>query len=183
MSDSDDGGDGGIFFLCIHVNLYRWSSAQDVKDRINRSHSKYDIPIVRIGRASLGELKVMCEELIDASVSDRWLKTYCHSSGFCAGYFVEKMAACRAISARLWVSGKKELSVFNDDLELEIPVGMYKRNRDLTVNEVSADVAMKFTQTFDELPPLFQVGHIWLAQKACYRVALLIYSFCVLRHS
>lgn len=109
-----------------------------MKDRINRSHSKYDIPIIRIGQASEEELKALCEEVSDASVSDRWLKTYSQSSGFCAGYCVEKMFASRKISGRLWVAGKKELCLFNNEMELEIPVGMYKRNRDLSAHEVSA---------------------------------------------
>ena len=138
LSDSEDGGDGGITFLCIHVNSYRHPTAQDVKDRINRSHFKYDIPIVTIGQASEEELKVLCEELADARVSDRWMKVYSQSSGFCAGYCVEKMDACRKLSAHLWVAGKKELFLFNSDMQLEIPNGMYKRNRDLTAHEVCA---------------------------------------------
>ena len=167
LSDNEDGGDGGITFLCIHVNLYRWSSAQDVKDRINRSHSMYDIPIVTVGQASEEELKILCEEIADAKVSDRWLKTYSLSSGFCAGYCVEKMSAGRKISGQLWVAGKKELAMINNAMELEIPVGMYKRNHDLTAHEVSAGKLSGFQNPGTAASPFQMIFSLSVESKRC----------------
>ena len=157
-NDGDDGMVGRVCFLCIHVSLYRWSSAQDVKDRISGSHSKYDVPVIRLGQVSKDGIRNMCRELVDLDVSDRWLEIYSLTSGYCAGYCVERMAASRVISGQLWLQKKKGLVTTNDDLMIQIPGGMLKRNRDLTVHEVSAEVAMKFTQIFDENPPLFQVS-------------------------
>ena len=131
-----------------------------MKDRISLSHSKYDVPVITLGQVSKDGIRNMCRELTDLDVSDRWLETYSLTSGYCAGYCVERTAASRVISGQLWLQNKKGLVTTNDDLMIQIPSGMLKRNRDLTVHEVSAEVSMKFTQIFDENPPLFQVSRI-----------------------
>lgn len=52
-------------------------------------------------------------------------------------------------------------------MTLQIPHGMMKKSREITVHEVSADVAMKYTQLFDELPPLFQVSVLIFRADQC----------------
>ena len=65
----------------------------------------------------------------------------------------------------MWAEGKPGYAITNQDMTLQIPTGMVKKSREITVHEVSAEVAMKYTQLFDELPPLFQVSdRIFLAE-------------------
>lgn len=157
-SDVESATIGRICFLCVHVSLYEWPSAQEVKARITRSESKYDLPVITIGKVSRGDLGRMFREIEDMEAHERWLKIYGESSGYCAGYFVERVAASRFISEQLRLQGEKGHAMTNEDLMLQVPTGMMKRNRDLTVHQISADIAMKFTQVFDGLPPLFQVS-------------------------
>lgn len=153
----DSSSSGRICFLCIHVPLYQWQSARDVADRMCAKASyRMSFPLFTLGPVGENDLRMMMRDLADMEVSDRWLEIYAQSSGFCAGYFVERAAASRIISGVLWSQGKKGLAITNEDMELTIPSGMIKINQNMTVHQASAEVAMKFTQTYDELPPLFQ---------------------------
>lgn len=63
----------------------------------------------------------------------------------------------RKLSGKLWREGKRSLAETSQELVLYIPNGgCIRRSFEFSVMEISADVAMRFTQLYDELPPLFQ---------------------------
>lgn len=160
-TDADAESDGVVCFLCIHVALYQWPSDEDMASRLSRSgSSRAKVPVITVGRVSSEDLRLLFRDLSDMEVHERWLETYAESSGYLPGYFVERAAASRTISGKLWGEGKRGLAITNQDMTLQIPQGMVKKNKELAVHQVSADVAMKFTQIFDELPPVFQVSYL-----------------------
>jgi class 3 adenylate cyclase len=171
VSTSDDGftmtgrdsdvwdatSNGKICFLCVHVSLYNWKSATDLVQDITRSHTSFSVPIVEIGEASLDELRTLFRDLWDMEVEDRWLETYAEASGYCAGYFIERAAAVRSLSSELWKDGKSALAETSKELVLHIPPGFIRQNKELTVTQIRAEIAMRFSQIYDELPPLCQM--------------------------
>jgi hypothetical protein len=162
-SDQDVEGDvdGVVCFLCTHVSLYQWPCASELVNRLSRSGSgRVRVPTITVGRVPAEDLRLLFRDIGDMEVDDRWLDTYAESSGCLPGYFVERTTACRTISGKLWSQGKQGLAITNQDMTLQIPHGMIKQNKDLTAHQVSPEVAMKFTQLFDELPPLFQVSPV-----------------------
>jgi class 3 adenylate cyclase len=160
-SDVSGGWDGTstgkICFLCVHVSLYDWKSATDLVQDITRSHTSFSVPIVEIGEASLDELRTLFRDLWDMEVEDRWLETYAEASGYCAGYFIERAAAVRMLSSDLWKDGKSALAETSKELVLHIPPGLIRENKELTVTQIRAEIAMRFSQIYDELPPLCQM--------------------------
>uniref|UniRef100_A0A7S3P845 Guanylate cyclase domain-containing protein n=1 Tax=Amphora coffeiformis TaxID=265554 RepID=A0A7S3P845_9STRA len=154
--DGDNDECGVVCFLCIHVALYQWPDAQDVAKKLSQSGTRVKIPVITLGRVSTEDLRLLFRDLADMEVHDRFLQTYAESSGYCAGYFIERTAAMRRISATLWAEGKAGYAITNQEMMLQIPHGMIKKSREISVHQVSAEVAMKYTQLFDELPPLFQ---------------------------
>ncbi|EEC45052.1 predicted protein [Phaeodactylum tricornutum CCAP 1055/1] len=156
-SESSDGNaTGRICFLCTHVPLYNWMSATDIVEHIARSHQRIRIPILTVAQTDIESLRTMFRDLADMNVSDRWLTTYAQGSGYCAGYFVERSAASRILSAQLWNEGKPGYAVTTEDITLYIPPGLMGKNLHMTVQQTSAEIVMRFSQVFDELPPLFQ---------------------------
>jgi hypothetical protein len=147
---------GKVCFLCVHVSLYNWKSATDVVADIARNQASVHVPIVQLGEAEAEDLRTMFKDLSDMEVEDRWLDAYSEASGNCAGYFIERTAAIRLLSGKLWSQGKRPWAETTEDLVLHIPGGLVRTNRRLPVTQVSAEVAMRFTQVFDELPPIFQ---------------------------
>jgi class 3 adenylate cyclase len=148
---------GKICFLCVHVSLYNWKSATDLVQDITRSHTSFSVPIVEIGEASQDELRTLFRDLWDMEVEDRWLDTYAEASGHCAGYFIERAAAVRSLSSELWKDGKSALAETSKELILHIPPGLIRQNKELTVTQVRAEISMRFSQIYDELPPLCQM--------------------------
>jgi hypothetical protein len=156
-SDSSFGFEAGkICFLCVHVPLYNWKTAADVVEDITRSHRSLRIPVFKLVEAPKEQFRSAFRDIADMEVEERWLDAYTESSGFCAGFFVERIAASRNISGLMWSEGKRGLSEISDELVLSIPPGLFRRNRLFPVTLVGADVAMKYNQVYDELPPLFQ---------------------------
>ena len=100
----------------------------------------------------------MFRYLSDMEVDDRWLDAYAEAAGHCAGYFIERVAAIRTKSSKLWSEGKRPYAETSERLVLHIPYGLVRVNKTLSVMEVSAEVAMRFHQLFDELPPLCQTA-------------------------
>jgi len=148
---------GKIAFLGVHVALYSWKTAEEVATDIMRSNRNLRIPIFEIAEADSEELRNLFRDLSDMECEDRWLDVYCESSGYCAGYFVERASTCRILSSKLWSEGKPVLAETSEDLFLSIPPGSVRKSRIFPVTQVSADVAMRFNQIYDELPPQFQM--------------------------
>jgi hypothetical protein len=87
---------------------------------------------------------------------ERWLDAYAEASGFCAGYFIERLAGIRKLSGEQWLHGHHGYTQVTPALEIYIPPGLVRMNKAVPVRRVSAEVAMRFSQVFDGLPPLFQ---------------------------
>ena len=147
---------GSICFLCVHVPLYNWKTADNVVEDLERSNKKLRVPVFQILEAGREELRNMFRDLSDMEVEERWLDVYSETSGYCAGYFIERAAASRILSGKLWSEGKRGYSETSEKLVLCIPPGFARMSRLLNVIHVSAEVAMRFHQIYDELPPLFQ---------------------------
>jgi len=156
LESNGDNSGGKICFLMIHVSFYNFFSAAWVVEDITRSHKRLHIPIVEVGEASMEGIRTMFRELADVEVDDRWLETYAVSSGYLAGYFVERVAAIRQLAGRQWSEGKHAFAETSEDLVLRIPPGLIRKNMEIPVMQISADVAMRYTQVYDELPPVFQ---------------------------
>ena len=137
-NEASNVSNGVVCFLCIHVSFYQYQSAEDIASRISHSGSRMKAPVITLGRVSAEELRLLFRDLSDMEVHYRWLETYAQSSGYLAGYFVERAAASRKISGKLWSEGKKGLAITNQDMSLQIPNGMLRKNGDITVHQVSA---------------------------------------------
>lgn len=160
---------GKVVFLCVHVSLYQWKPASHVVKDITRSQTAIKIPIIEIGEAPSEELRTMFRDLSDMEVEDRWIDAYSEASGNIAGYFIQRAAAVRTISSKLWKEGKKPYAETTEALVLHIPPGLVRLNKKLPVRLVSVDTAMRFSQVYDELPALYQTAVKVLAMgTACY---------------
>ena len=149
---------GKLCLLCVHVSFYNGKSVLDVVNDLSRSTESVQIPVIQVGEASNEALRSMFRDLSDMEVDDRWLDAYAEASGNCAGYFIERVAAIRTKSSKLWSEGKRPYAETSERLVLHIPHGLVRTNKTIPVMEVSAEVAMRFHQLFDELPPLCQTA-------------------------
>jgi hypothetical protein len=149
---------GKLCLLCVHVSFYNGKSVMDVVNDLSRSNESVQIPVVQVGEATNEALTTMFRDLSDMEVDDRWLDAYAEASGNCAGYFIERVAAMRTKSSKLWSEGKRPYAETSERLVLHIPYGLVRINKTIPVMEVSAEVAMRFHQLFDELPPLCQTA-------------------------
>jgi hypothetical protein len=124
---------------------------------IIRSHSSFKIPIVTIGEASKEELRTLFRDVADIEVEDRWIDAYAESSGFSAEYFLERAEAVRHMSAGLWKEGQPALIETSEELVLHIPPKLVRKNKELKVTQIRAEIAMYFSYIYDDLPPLCQM--------------------------
>ena len=118
---ADEKPPGKVCFLCVHMSLYNWKSASDVVNDIDRSQGSLAIPIIRLSEARREDLRTMFRDLSDMEVEDRWLDAYSEASGNCAGYFIERTAAIRVLSGKLWSEGKRPYAETTENLVLHIP--------------------------------------------------------------
>jgi hypothetical protein len=147
---------GKLCLLCVHVSFYNGKSVDDIVNDLSRSNQIVKIPVVQVGEATKEDLAIMFRDLSDMEVDERWLDAYAEASGNCAGYFIERVAAIRTKSSKLWSEEKRPYAETSIRLVLHIPYGLVRINKTIPVMEVSAEVAMRFHQLFDELPPLCQ---------------------------
>jgi hypothetical protein len=146
---------GRICFLCVHCSLYKWRSAEHIVDNITRSGKNIKVPIVHIGEANDDSLRLLFRDLSDMEVEERWLRTYASSAGYCSGYFMIRANALRNLSGKLWKESKPGYAETTENLDLHVPSGYIRKNKDVRVMQISPEVAMRFAQLYDELPPLF----------------------------
>lgn len=147
---------GSICFLCVHVTLYNHLSADHIIEDITRGNKSLEVPIVEVGEAPAHELRTMFRDISDMEVEDRWLNVYAQSSGYCAGYLMQRADTVRNLSGKLWKEGKPGFAITSEDLVLSIPRGYLRRNKELPVMTISTSLAMRFAQLYDDLPPLLQ---------------------------
>lgn len=147
---------GKIVFLCVHVSLYDFMSAKETVELLTEMDKSVDIPIITVGRASQHELEVMYSDMIDMPLDRKLLETLFEASGFLAGYFIERAAAIRRSLGVTYEKGTRPLAEVSKSLTFHVRGGCYQKIRDIDVMAVSSEVAMRYAQLFDELPPLYQ---------------------------
>ena len=155
-SDLIEDGDGKICFLCVHVPLYSGKSADRTRNDITRSHTSLNIPIIIVGEATMSELQTMTIEISGVKPSKRFMDAAAPSCGHCAGYYAERSGGLRNLSSKRWCKGKPGFVDLNGHLEWSIPVGSLRAFVSLPVTRISGEVAMKFSNVYDFLPPLLQ---------------------------
>jgi hypothetical protein len=143
-------GNGRIFFLCTHLPLYHWRTVRCFVNNLRRTRS-FETPVLTVGEVTKEELRQVVSTLMDLKADDDWLDILSESTGNMVGYFLQrsKMSVKR--------QGKPGSTAVSDQLSLFAPPKMARANKNLTVMEVNASLAMKFTQIYDELPPRFQL--------------------------
>jgi hypothetical protein len=124
-------------------------------DDIARSR-KIHIPILEVGQVTVAEIKAFPTEIMDFNVDDRWAQVFAETSGRCVGYFVARILAVRKMSSVLWRQGKSGLIDVTECYSLHVPRRAGRKIKDIDVMQVDPEVAMRFSQVFDELPPRFQ---------------------------
>jgi hypothetical protein len=106
---------------------------------------------VEVGEAAVEEfrflLKVWGRGVVDTTIEE----TYYESSGHCAGYFVEKVQVYESV--RKMMSEGNGHTWVGDDLFSTFS-GFVQKTLDMSILQISADVAMRFTQIYDDLPLL-----------------------------
>lgn len=155
-SDLSNADLGKICFFLVHVALYDSKSASNMVADITRSQKSLDIPIVMVGEARRDELRQLCLDLSDIAADERWIDAFSEASGNCAGYFVERDATIQKLTGKIWSEGQRGYVEITEKLVMSIPPGGVRAAKKLSVREISAEVAMCFSQVFDGLPPLFQ---------------------------
>lgn len=110
---------------------------------------------MEVGESSQQELRAFVQDECDAEVDDRWLRCHQEASGSTLLYMLRRSKAIRDISDSSNSNGLVREEITRD-LKLHIPCGYVENCRQYPVVHCSAEITMKTTQIFDELPPLFQ---------------------------
>lgn len=139
------------FFQCRHDWFCCYSTD------IVRSHTSFNILPIELKESSREELRDLFRALSDIEVEDRCLDVFAEASGFAAEYFLERFQALRNMSSELWKEGQPALVETSEDLTFHIPPRLVRKNKDIKVSEIKAEIAMLFASLFDEIPPLCQM--------------------------
>lgn len=153
----DESGSSKICFLCVHVPFYHWPSGRDIVEGVTRSNSSLEMPVFEVCEATAFELRTVMNDVTDCDVNNRWVETLSRASGGCVGYCMEKTFALRSESGRLWQQRKHGYTQLSNSLTITVTPGKVKAIHQFAVHQVSIEVAMKFSQMFDELPPVMQI--------------------------
>ena len=185
-SSANVAGNGQICFLCTHLSSYNSKSADDLVEGkfesifsfilfiftnnshlfrypildIIRSDQSFKIPIISLGESSKDDLRTLTREIFDFEAEDRWLDAYAEASGYCAEYFLQRVETVRKITAVQWkVENKNRPAYFeiSDGLVLHIPPGLVRKNKELKVTTICPELAMIFSNVFDDFPPICQM--------------------------
>lgn len=125
-----------------------------------RSDQSFKIPIISLGESSKDDLRTLSREMIDFEVEDRWLDAYAEASGYCAEYFLQRVETVRKIAAVQWkAENQNRLAFFeiSDNLVLHIPPRLVIKNKELKVATICPELAMVFSNIYDDLPPVCQM--------------------------
>lgn len=150
-TDKNDSPHGKIFFLCVHVPFFGSKSASEIAQGITRSMSSLYVPVLEVGEATHEELRALFRHICDVEPDDRLLNCYAESSGFAAGYFIERVIGI------LSVGGESVLVETNADFKLQVPPGMINMTKELSVTQVCPQIATRFSQVYDDLPLVCQL--------------------------
>lgn len=162
-SDSHIGGrkrggirKGKIVFLGCHLSLYNRKSAEELQEDITRSCRTFRVRVISVEESTPKELKSFARESFDLEADDRWLRCHREASGVSLAYFVARAKALRKLSRDPDRGETRARDVITSSLRLQIPSGSLQACHRVPLSQVSADLAMKTLQLFDDLPPLFQ---------------------------
>ena len=146
LYEKKDSPKGKICFLCVHMPLYSTKTAAEIAVDITRSNSSLYVPVVDVGEASRDDLRSLLSHLCDFEPEERLLSCYAESSGCAAGYFIERVLGV------LSVGGDSLLVETNAEFQLQVPRGMVRITKDLTVAQICPQIATRFYQIYDDLP-------------------------------
>jgi hypothetical protein len=163
LSSAGVGTLGRICFLMVHIPFYNWRSAEHILEDITRSHQSLQVPLIPVGEATTSELRAVLEDVIDMKVDDLWLNVNSEAAGNCAGYFLERIESLRTLSVPLWKEGKPGFFVISEGLRFQAPTEYFRDSKEARVTQLSANAAVRFTQLYDNLPPLLQMYYKILA--------------------
>jgi hypothetical protein len=96
-------------------------------------------------------------------VDDFWLHVNAEATGNCAGYFLDRIESLRTLSMPLWKEGNPGLFVISNGLCFQAPACYFRDCKEVRVTQLSPTAAMRFTQLYDNLPPLLQMYYKILA--------------------
>jgi hypothetical protein len=139
--DVRDATSTGKYASCVHVSFTTGSPATDLVQDITRSHTSFSVPIVEVGEASLGELRILFR---DPGIW-KWKMVrsyYAEASGHCAGYFIERAAAVRSLS-RIMKDGNRPAETRASSSFIFLL--SHRQNKELTVTQIRAEIAMRFS--------------------------------------
>lgn len=152
------GGSGGrIAFLCVHVPFYNSPTASSVAEDITRNHVNLSVPVVEVLEATRAQFIEMSASMTGVTFDERLVYTATAAAGHCAGYFVERSAAIGGMQPERVKNGLKPMVALSEDLKYEIPPGMLREYRHMSVMKIGSEIAMRFAHVYDELPPIMQV--------------------------
>jgi hypothetical protein len=149
-------GRGALCFLCVHVSLYSCKSAEHIVNDVTRSHASLNIPIIKVGEVTKVELANMSYVISGVTPSQRTLEATGPASGYCVGYYAERVGVYRNMSSKLRSEGKIGMVELDNNFEYTIPLGSRRDILTLPVTRLNGEVAMRYSHVFDLLPPLFQ---------------------------
>lgn len=161
--EKEDAPTGKICFLCVHVPMYGSKSANEIAEDITRSMSSLYLPVFEIGRASREDLRALFLHICDMQAEERLIDCYAESSGYAAGYFVERLLGVLSI-------GDDALLVeTNANFKLQVPAGMIKITKELSVTQICPQIATRYSQIYDDLPLICQLvlKIVAVANKDC----------------
>lgn len=150
LEGKSDAPTGKLCFLCVHVPLYGSKSANEIAEGITRSMSSLYLPIIQIGQASWEDLHALCLHVCDTEAEERLIDCYGESSGFAAGYFVERLRGVLNV-------GGESLVETNTHFKLQVPEGMIKITKELSVTQICPQIATRYFQIYDDLPLICQL--------------------------
>lgn len=161
--EKDDAPTGKICFLCVHVPLYGSKSANEIAQDITRSMSNLYLPVFEIGKASREDLRALFLHICDMEAEERLIDCYGESAGYAAGYFVERLLGV------LSIGGDSLLVETNANFKLQVPEGMIKITKELSVTQICPQIATRYSQIYDDLPLICQLvlKIVAVANKDC----------------
>jgi len=114
------------------------------------------VRVVQVGAPSTEDIQGFVKETFDVEADNRWLRCLSEESGVSQAYLLARARAIRKNSSSARKLEGRAHDVITSSLKLHIPTGGLQSCRRIPLPTISADMAMKTLQMFDDLPPLFQ---------------------------
>ena len=150
-------------------------SADEIKEDITRACRSFRVKVVRVEESTEEELKSIVREKFDLEPDWRWLRCHKEASGVALKYLLERAHALRKLSSNPNCYGGEQNArdLVTSSMRLHIPSGSIQSCHELPLSHVSATLAMKTLQIYDDLPPLYQTLAKVLAiatRQPCFKI-------------